>query len=177
MRRLAASGELSPARPTVILAERQTAGRGNRGHRWISPPGSVYLSVLWRSNATPDQIGFLPLVVALAAREALAPFTTSPISVKWPNDLLTPKGKLVGILVENIGKSQGWIIGLGANVLPSPDSGFLGASYLETTDIEAVAAALINGLFDTLQCWEQGACDFALFEEEYQKHRIQMGSE
>jgi BirA family biotin operon repressor/biotin-[acetyl-CoA-carboxylase] ligase len=165
----------------VVLSERQTSGRGRHGHVWISPPGSVYLSLLWISAAKPSQAVSLPLVAALATREALASFTTCPISLKWPNDLLTPEGKLAGILVENTDMPGAWIIGVGANVTPPHrvEEGFAKAAYVGTksAEIETVAAALVNSLLDNLHVWEQEGCSFAPFEKDYQRYLLKKGND
>ncbi|MEE4174225.1 MAG: biotin--[acetyl-CoA-carboxylase] ligase [Xanthomonadales bacterium] len=83
------------------LAERQTAGRGRRGRPWFSPHArNIYLSLGWRLDAGPDALGFLPLVVAVAAARALDRLGFTGHGIKWPNDLVTAKGKLGGCLVE-----------------------------------------------------------------------------
>jgi BirA family biotin operon repressor/biotin-[acetyl-CoA-carboxylase] ligase len=166
------SAQNSPRpRPLVIIAENQTAGRGCQGHLWVSPPGGIYLSVLWTSAATPQQAANLPLVATLAARKALSAYSLPQIRIKWPNDLLTPDGKLAGILVENTEAQRAWVIGIGVNVSKPLSGGFTGAAYLSAdAQIEVVAAALVDELLTRLDQWEQAGCDPALYEAEFRQY-------
>lgn len=108
---------------TVIVAGRQTAGRGRRGRPWFSAPGdSLTFSLLWRLEGSPDG---LPLAVGVALSETFGG------ALKWPNDLLLDGRKLGGVLVELSGNAA--VIGIGINLrLPDglPD------------DVRATAAAL-----------------------------------
>lgn len=104
---------------TVVLAERQDAGRGRAGRVWSSPPGlGLYLSVIARPDATKASI--YPLRSAVAVAQALDPWTARKVAVKWPNDLLLHGRKLGGILCEATwkgGSIANLIVGVGVNVL------------------------------------------------------------
>lgn len=85
----------------ALLAEHQTRGRGRRGRQWVSPYGrNIYLSMGWTFELGAAELGCLPLVVALAACEALARLGLKDQRVKWPNDLLLGGRKLGGCLVD-----------------------------------------------------------------------------
>ena len=72
----------------VVLAERQTHGRGRLGRTWISTPGkSLTLSVLLRPPIPPARAPQLTLVTAVALAAGLRSETGLPVQVKWPNDL------------------------------------------------------------------------------------------
>jgi BirA family biotin operon repressor/biotin-[acetyl-CoA-carboxylase] ligase len=113
---------------SLFLAERQTRGRGRRGRSWIAESGqSLLFSVLLRPSASsepsgepgPAQTGALTLAVGLGVRAALAPFSEQPLSVKWPNDILSGPRKLAGILCESqlqAGRIEAVVIGIGINV-------------------------------------------------------------
>jgi len=108
---------------TAVLAEEQVAGRGRGGKGWQSPPGlGVWLSVVLRppSLAAP---GLLPILVGLAAAEALDAFVRpARVAIKWPNDLQLAGRKLAGILCEGSWDSgvPGHVVaGIGINVLHS----------------------------------------------------------
>ena len=109
----------SAPRGTVVLAERQLAGRGRRGAVWHSAPGSgLWMSVvLDRSDAFDP----LPLLVGVACAEAIEDRTGVAVGVKWPNDLLVEGRKLGGILVER--HAGRVVVGIGIN-LRAPDGGF-----------------------------------------------------
>ncbi len=114
----------------VILADRQTAGRGRRGRRWHSPEdANIHMSVGWHfsgaCSSVPVALGFLPLVVAVQACRALTRAGVEGLGIKWPNDILVNKQKLAGILIES--SSEGAdelsaVIGIGLNVV-MPESG------------------------------------------------------
>jgi BirA family biotin operon repressor/biotin-[acetyl-CoA-carboxylase] ligase len=107
--------------PVFVLANQQTGGRGRLGRTWSSPPGGIYLSLLWPEAMSAGDAQSLPPIVALAVRAALQPLTTQQLALKWPNDLLVVSGserhKLAGILVELFGDRV--IIGIGVNVYPA----------------------------------------------------------
>ncbi|MDR3307743.1 MAG: biotin--[acetyl-CoA-carboxylase] ligase [Coriobacteriales bacterium] len=94
------------ATPLCVVSARQTAGRGRLGRPWASPEGGVYLSLLLEPVAGLDACSALPLVVALGVRDALAALASTNVCIKWPNDVMTPQGKLAGILVETATTTQ-----------------------------------------------------------------------
>ncbi|HKK04502.1 MAG TPA: bifunctional biotin--[acetyl-CoA-carboxylase] ligase/biotin operon repressor BirA [Gammaproteobacteria bacterium] len=104
----------------ACLAERQEAGRGRHGRRWVSPFGTnLYMSVLWRSRLGPAQLGGLSLAVGAAVAEGLAALGVADIGLKWPNDLVWAERKLGGVLLEVVGESNGpchVVAGVGLNL-------------------------------------------------------------
>lgn len=102
---------------TVIVAERQTAGRGRLGRQWLSEPGSsLTFSLLWRFPAGVAPSG-LSLAVGVAVAEVLQTLGVPGIALKWPNDVLRDGRKLGGILVELVsGALDASVIGLGVNL-------------------------------------------------------------
>ena len=117
---LAADG--APA-GTLVLAERQTAGRGRAGKQWSSPAGTgLWLTLVERPR---DRAGLevLSLRVGLEVANALDGLAPSPVQLKWPNDLYAAGRKLAGVLVEARWREQrpDWVaIGVGLNVAPPP---------------------------------------------------------
>jgi BirA family transcriptional regulator, biotin operon repressor / biotin---[acetyl-CoA-carboxylase] ligase len=105
---------------TVLACEHQSAGRGRRGHSWVSVVGgSVAFSILWRFPGSAAGLGGLSLAVAVGAAKALERLGTRGVAVKWPNDLYCGGRKLGGILIESSGDSLGpslVIVGVGINV-------------------------------------------------------------
>lgn len=105
---------------SLIVAERQTAGRGRRGRTWISDEAdNIYMSVLLRPKFAPDKAPMLTLVMAYSAAKALRNLTGMDIQIKWPNDLVWNGRKLVGILTEmsvKEGKIEYVVVGVGVNV-------------------------------------------------------------
>lgn len=105
---------------TLVVADRQNAGKGRRGRAWISPEGgSVYMSLLLRPRCAPEEAGGITLVMALAVLEAVRSFTGEAPGIKWPNDIVINKKKICGILTEmSIGKEgiAHIVVGVGINV-------------------------------------------------------------
>jgi BirA family transcriptional regulator, biotin operon repressor / biotin---[acetyl-CoA-carboxylase] ligase len=108
---------------SVIVAERQTAGRGSRGRSWLAAPqASLTFSVLWRFAGGMEKLSGLSLAVGVAVAQALEACGAQAIGLKWPNDILHDGGKLGGILVElqNERNSALAVIGVGLNLRLAP---------------------------------------------------------
>lgn len=104
---------------TVVVADRQTAGRGRRGRSWLSPRGTnLMLSVGLRPSLEAGRAWWLGAAAALAVLDAAGPWAA--LSVKWPNDILDAGGdKVAGLLLETAVEGERVteaIIGLGINV-------------------------------------------------------------
>ena len=101
----------------IVTAEEQRQGRGRLDRAWTTTPGtSIAASVLVPRPRTAP-LGWVPLVVGLALREALTEVSGVEISLKWPNDLLVPADddrKIAGILAELT--PTGVVIGTGVNI-------------------------------------------------------------
>ncbi|MBW3577045.1 MAG: biotin--[acetyl-CoA-carboxylase] ligase [Actinobacteria bacterium] len=101
----------------VVVADRQTAGRGRRGRRWEDRPGgSLLTSVL--VDVAGAQAGLLPFAAGLAVADAIAAAGASP-RLKWPNDVLLDDRKCAGILIEAVPGPTGelrFVVGVGVNV-------------------------------------------------------------
>ena len=94
-------GEHDAANGTVVIAERQTAGKGRRGKTWISPAGNCYFSILLRPDVVVDRASIITLVSAMALAKAIKQVTSLDTMIKWPNDVIANGKKLCGILTES----------------------------------------------------------------------------
>jgi len=121
---LARRAKAGAAHGSALVCEYQSAGRGRRGNTWVSTVGgSVTLSVLWRFSRGTGQLAGLSLAVAVGVATALEKLGARGVSVKWPNDLFCPGGKLGGILIETSGDMNGptaAIVGIGINTRLGP---------------------------------------------------------
>jgi BirA family biotin operon repressor/biotin-[acetyl-CoA-carboxylase] ligase len=98
----------------VMLALRQTAGRGRRGAQWHSTPGeTLAFSILVRPEQPKSHWPRLALAAGLAVAEALEQFAPAT-GIKWPNDIWIGPRKVAGILVE-AGQDFA-VVGIGINV-------------------------------------------------------------
>jgi BirA family biotin operon repressor/biotin-[acetyl-CoA-carboxylase] ligase len=103
------------ADPLLVVAARQTAGRGRMGRAWASAPRAVAASLALRPRWPEDCWPRLTLTAGLAARRALG----EAVSLEWPNDLVAGGLKVGGLLTE----ARGGVVavGLGVNLYwPEP---------------------------------------------------------
>lgn len=127
----------------VVTAEQQSAGRGRRGRRWVSPFGrNIYLSVLWDFEQGASALEGLSLAVGVAVVRALEQQGIGGTELKWPNDILHNRAKLGGILLEMSGDAAGAcraIVGVGINVtMPGAAAGEIDQQW---TDLAALSDA------------------------------------
>lgn len=143
---------------TVLIADRQTGGRGRMGRSFQSPGGmGVYMSVLLRPQCPPQQLMHLTCATAVAACEAVEKAVGLRPGIKWTNDLVWGKRKLAGILTELVtlpGETAA-IVGIGINCCQKESDfaeeiqGFAGSLAMVTgqeVDRARVAACLIEAL-------------------------------
>ncbi len=106
---------------TVVVTKKQRKGRGQRGTSWASDEGkNLTFSVLKKMNKLPASDQFLlSIYVSMAIYRVLKKYNVPNLSVKWPNDILSAKQKICGILIENVlvgSYIDTSIIGIGLNV-------------------------------------------------------------
>ena len=108
---------------SVLVTTNQTAGRGRLGRVWVAPPGrTLAVSVFLRTGAaSPDRLGWLPLLAGLAMTRAVSRLVDGhEITLKWPNDVHVDGLKVSGILSELV-PSIGVVIGAGLNLTMTAD--------------------------------------------------------
>src|SRR5437764_6952544 len=107
--------------PALVLAGRQTAGRGRGDHIWWSGPGCITVTFVLPvdERVAPHQ---LPLAAGLAVRNAAADLAgTDAVKLKWPNDVLYGGRTAAGLLCERVRGAD--LVGLGLNVNVDPATG------------------------------------------------------
>lgn len=111
----------------IIIAQKQTAGRGRQGKQWSSDEGNVYFSVLLDRNIETEKQPELSFVSALSLYDTIKFFADKnniaiDIALKWPNDVLIDGKKISGILIESLsflGRNY-VVIGVGVNTKLTP---------------------------------------------------------
>lgn len=149
---------------TVIVADRQSAGRGRRGRSWLSSPeSSLTFSVLWRFPGNAAGLSGLSLAVGVALARALDSLGATGVRLKWPNDVLLAAdgefAKLAGILIELTSDRRGTqaIVGIGLNLaapseaLLQPVAGLADAGV--AVDRHTVLAAILSELAGVLDAF------------------------
>jgi BirA family biotin operon repressor/biotin-[acetyl-CoA-carboxylase] ligase len=169
---LAAALADDPANDGVaILADTQTAGRGQHGRTWLAPPGaSVLLSVLVFPPGPLRRPAVLTAWAAVSVCAVIQRLLGRPARIKWPNDVLLHGQKVCGILIE---QNRGTVVGIGLNVqqtaehfaqagLPDATSLRLHAAPFTPLETAAVARELIRQLdteYDLLCAGETAALE------------------
>ena len=118
---------------TLLVAERQSAGRGRFGRKWVTAPGtSLAFSLVMRPTpAEAEHLSLFALLGASAVRRAAQSMCDVNVQVKWPNDVLLDGRKTSGILAESAWQGEelsGLVLGIGINILPGsvpPTEGLL----------------------------------------------------
>jgi BirA family transcriptional regulator, biotin operon repressor / biotin---[acetyl-CoA-carboxylase] ligase len=162
---------------TVVFANTQTAGRGQRGNGWESEPDkNATMSLLLKPKFVPaDQQFILSQVVSLAIAETLSGYTQE-ITVKWPNDIYYRDKKICGMLIENditdgiISRS---IIGIGVNInqqqfvsdAPNPIS--LSQITGKEHDIEEIVSNMASGIIYNYYLLKSSPEWWTNFQEKY----------
>lgn len=106
---------------TVVWALEQTNGRGQMGTKWSSDAGKNLTFSVFRKiqQITIDQQFYALMAASLAIKDVLKKLLIKDVSVKWPNDILSDKKKICGILIENVikkGELNAMVLGVGLNV-------------------------------------------------------------
>jgi len=183
--------------PRVLFAELQTAGRGRRGRQWIAPFGSgLTFSIAWSYPETPADLQALTLAIGVAVANALHEIGAADVALKWPNDLVTPRGKLGGLLTQLRHEPGGpvyVVTGLGMN-LRLPDrsraqidviGGLVPTDLAASLDAppgrNALGALLVVRMIEALRRF--GSAGFAPFVDDWaridalagQRVRVQQG--
>lgn len=156
--------------PVLLVAERQTAGRGRLGRPWASDVGASLTFSLGLPLAPQDWSG-LSLAVGVSLAESLHP----DVRIKWPNDLWLQDRKLAGILIETAGAGGGdapryVVIGVGINMAPRPAEGLSTPpawmqELLPGADAPQVLQRLVLPLVQVVQLFE--AQGFAAFRNRF----------
>ena len=116
----AAAAAEGAAEGTVIVAARQSGGRGRLTRHFVSPEGGLYFSLILRPAIDPGCAAQLTLLAGVAVAEAVNYlYETDKAQIKWPNDILWQGRKVCGILSEAALNETGIdyaVIGVGVNV-------------------------------------------------------------
>ena len=126
---------------TLVVADKQIAGKGRRGRNWESPSGcGIFMTLMLKPGINPNNASMLTLVSALAVAKALADITGKDAKIKWPNDIVIDGRKVCGILTEMSAQFDyinNIVIGIGINVNNS--------SFPEEISATASSLRLLSG--------------------------------
>lgn len=169
---------------TVLIAQRQTGGKGRLGRTFHSPNGGLYMSILLRPKFLAEESVHITVAAAVAVAKAVESVSEKKAGIKWVNDIYIDSQKLCGILTEaamdfESGTVNYAIVGIGINVYQSdeelPDeiseiAGYLFDKKPEDNVKTILAAEVLSnfmGFYDKLEKRE--------YIDEYQKRSVLTG--
>ena len=103
---------------TIIIAEKQTGGRGRTGRQWISPKGGIWFSIILHPKFDISNTTLFPIASSLALSIAIQKTCKISTELKWPNDLTIKGKKLAGMLIDasfESNKIENLVLGVGIN--------------------------------------------------------------
>ncbi len=163
----------TPTEDTVIIAKKQTGGRGTKGRSFICEEGGVYMSLLRLYPCKAENSFSIMMNSAVAVVKTLSAFDIKA-KIKWPNDVIVNGKKICGILIENVFEGEyvsRSIVGIGLNV-NNPIADEIKDIAISTKEVlgkeisvETVTATLIYNLYQPTTY------------EEYKKHLLYLGEE
>lgn len=167
---------------TLIVADKQTAGKGRLGRKWFSPPNrGIWMSLILRPKIPPAKAPGLSLCTGLALVQTVMDKTGLKADLKWPNDCLIRGKKAAGILLElsaELDKVNFVIIGVGINVnhsqkdFPKSLKGRATSIYLES----GKRISRVEFLKDFLKKLEKIYINFKSFGLRYYREEIKKSS-
>lgn len=160
----------------VVVADRQTAGRGRRGRTWeSSEEGNLYMSVLLKPEIEISKASMITLVMAYSVAQALQRWGIDA-QIKWPNDLVMGGKKICGILTEmevTDGQIDDVVVGVGLNLMQRLFAEELkekATSVLAETgkqvDKEKILSAIMDAFIENYECF-LGNQNLEFFMQEY----------
>lgn len=108
---------------SLVIADRQTQGRGRLNRKWVSPKGGIWMSILLRPNFEPSYTSLFPMATSLALAVSIEKTLKIKTELKWPNDVTIKGNKVAGILIDasvESNKIDYLIIGIGINFKINP---------------------------------------------------------
>jgi len=108
---------------SLVIADRQTQGRGRLNRKWVSPKGGIWMSILLRPNFEPSYTTLFPMATSLALAVSIEKTLKIKTELKWPNDVTIKGNKVAGILIDasvESNKIDYLIIGIGINFKINP---------------------------------------------------------
>lgn len=155
-------GMAGAAEGTVVIADRQSRGRGRRQRLWHSPANvNLYTSLILRPQIHSFESSRIPIMAGVAVADVLESFCPGCVGLKWPNDVLLNHKKVCGILSQariHQGRIDFIVLGIGINVNMSLDQfpeeiRHTATSLIMQTGREFSRQELLIRLYENLEKW------------------------
>lgn len=141
----------------MVIASRQTAGKGRLGRTFHSPDGGIYMSLLLHPTLPTEKISLITVMASVAMRRTIESVCQKEALIKWVNDIYLDGKKVCGILTEGSfdaenNKFKYIILGVGINVF-EPTDGFPDelkniATSIFPTKIDGIKDSIISVFTD-----------------------------
>lgn len=138
---------------TVIIAEKQSLGRGRNGRAWISRQGGLFFTLLDRPSLSISDYPLYSLILQIATAQSLSAICGKQAFLRWPNDIYIDGRKIAGVMTEISGEGDliNWITGgIGVNVNNYALSGKT-TSCAEITGREVSRKEVLLKIFDEIE--------------------------
>jgi BirA family biotin operon repressor/biotin-[acetyl-CoA-carboxylase] ligase len=139
----------------VVVAKRQTAGRGRQGRQWDSPEGGLYMSLLFRPTSAAN-LQTLTVASSLAVVRGIEKATGLKTRIRWPNDVMVGGKKVAGVIAESSFTGEGLsfvMVGIGVNcnakvttVEPTNAATSLSEELGKEADIKELRQAILDAM-------------------------------
>lgn len=171
-------------RPTLIVADHQSGGRGRQGKSFLSPVGGLYMTLALPANIPIEQATRATSCAAVAVCLGIESVCDAKCGIKWINDIYLGGKKLSGILAESVNDyetmtSRYLIIGVGVNVdvTPKVTDSAVEAVSLKDCGFDVSRDLLCASITKELLLAYSGGFDFSSYAEEYTRRSILLGRE
>ncbi len=170
---------------TLIVANRQTGGRGRQGKSFLSPEGGLYMTLAYRSEVPLSSVIPMTSAAAVGVCRAIADVAGAECGIKWVNDIYCEGKKLGGILVESINDyvemtSDYLIIGIGINMTTAPDVENIGgvtSAALADEGYDVEVETLCAKIAGELLAIRNSGYYFPAYIDEYRRRSVVLGRE
>ena len=163
----------------LVIAGRQSKGRGRLERRWKSPEGGLYASIVLRPDIHPSRLTAVALLFGLAIVKAIKSLHNLDVKLKWPNDVLYKDKKLAGVLTEMEGEADKVnfiVVGMGINANTDVSVDIPATSLKRETGAEVNLVALLQEtLWQAEGLYEGFIKDPTAFLDEYKEHCQTLG--
>jgi len=109
---------------TIIIAQKQTDGKGRLNRKWVSAKGGIWFSIILHPKFSIEESTLLPIAASLALSNTIQKTLKIKTKVKWPNDLTINGKKVAGMLIDVSSQSnniESAVIGIGLNYKIKPN--------------------------------------------------------
>ncbi len=159
-RRMAESGKTQPGETHIITADMQTHGVGQLGKSWTTTRGSLAFTIITKNNLPLACHSRMTMAAQVALTKVLRRITGRPFYIRWPNDIWSEDGKVVGILEElsATGNICSWInLGIGINITHRPH--FKGTDSIFHRETPITRKEILTRFWEEFKVQEKLACE------------------